>query len=324
MTRILGALVALPMLSAASTFSAEVNGRVDALASLVGVAVEDVETNPDATAFEKAMALRVKDGVAMNVFYEERPRRTAVSSSTLFTMGRQLVLTSAHNFSSLEERLKSKQNIASAIRDLLRAYGSAPENPAVVFFGTHPTRDLQSPEYKVVDVIIHPYYVFNLPSNPHNLKFDIAVALLDRPVIDAQPLELSRSAPAQGKLVGVEGYGKTSDIAPASMDLRVAEMETGTDPYHSTPAQAEYVIVLKGREDRAICKMDSGGAVVNESLEMVGMVTALIRPGDLRCRTDAVATRVDAHLTFIEAAVQALAPGDRVNYHEAAPVESGR
>lgn len=312
------------MLGAASLFPTEVNGRVDALASLVGVAVEDVETNPDATAFERAMAMRLKDGVAMNVFYEERPTRTAVSSSTLFTMGRQLILTSAHNFSSLEERVKSKQNIALAIRDLLRSYGSAPENPAVVFFGTHPTRDLQPPEYKVVDVIIHPYYVFNLPSNPHNLKFDIAVALLDRPVIDAQPLEVSRTAPALGMPVGVEGYGKTSDIAPASMDLRVAEMETGTDFYHSIPAQAAYVIVLKGRGDRAICKMDSGGAVVNESLEMVGMVTALIRPGDLRCRADALATRVDAHLAFIEAAVQALAPGDRVNYHEAAPVETGR
>ena len=305
-------------------FSTQVNSSADALASLVGVAVEDVETNPSATPFEKTMALRVKDGVAMNVFYEERPRRTAVSSSTLFTWGRQLVLTSAHNFSSLEERLKTKQNIPAAIRELLRAYGSAPENPAVVFFGTHPTRDLQPPEYKVVDVIFHPYYVFNLPSNPHNLKFDIAVALLDRPVIDAEPLELSRTAPAPGMLVGVEGYGKTSDIAPASMDLRVAEMEIGTDFYHSTPAQAEHVIVLKGRGDRAICKMDSGGAVVNESLEVIGMLTALIRPGDLRCRADALATRVDAHLAFIEAAVQALAPGDRVNYHEATPAELGR
>jgi len=317
-------LIALPLLTAASMFSTEVNGRADVLASLVGIAVEDVETNPAATAFEKTMALRVKHGVAMNVFYEERPRRTAVSSSTLFTVRRQLVLTSAHNFSSLEERLKTKQNIPAAIRDLLRAYGSAPENPAVVFFGTHPTRDLQPPEYKVVDVIIHPYYVFNLPSNPHNLKFDIAVALLDRPVSDAEPLELSRSAPTPGMLVGVEGYGKTSDIAPASMDLRVAEMEIGTDFYHSTPAQADYVFVLKGREDRAICKMDSGGAVVNESLEMVGMLTALIRPGDLRCRADALATRVDAHLAFIEAAVQALAPGDRINYHAVHPAEIDR
>lgn len=315
----LRAFVALPLLTAASILSTEVNGRADVLASLVGVAVEDVETNPDATPFEKTMALRVKHGVAMNVFYEERPRRTAVSSSALFTVGRQLVLTSAHNFSSLEERLKIKQNIPAEIRDLLRTYGSAPENPAVVLFGTHPTRDLQPPEYKVVDVIIHPYYVFNLPSNPHNLKFDIAVALLDRPVIDAEPLELSRTAPAPGMLVGVEGYGKTSDIAPASMDLRVAEMEIGTDFYHSIPAQAAYVIVLKGRADRGICKMDSGGAVVNESLEMVGMLTALIRPGDLRCGADAVATRVDAHLAFIEAAVQALAPGDRVNYQEAPP-----
>jgi Trypsin len=291
---------------------------------LVGVAVEDVEANPAATDFEKTVALRVRHGVAMNVFYEERPRRTAVSGSTLFTMGRQLVLTSAHNFSSLEERLKTKQNIPAAIRDLLRAYGGAPENPTAVFFGTHPTRDLQPTEYKIVDVIFHPYYVFNLPSNPHNLKFDIAVALLDRPVIDAEPLELSRTIPAPGMLVGVEGYGKTSDIAPASMDLRVAEMEIGTDFYHSTPAQAEYVIVLKGRGEREICKMDSGGAVVNESLEVVGMLTALIRPGDLRCRPDALATRVDAHLAFIEAAVQKLAPGDRVNYHEAPPAEIGR
>jgi len=50
----------------------------------------------------------------------------------------------------------------------------------------------------------------------------------------------------------------------------------------------------------------------------------LIRPGELRCRPDAVATRVDAHLAFIEAAVQKLAPGDRVNYHEAGPTEIGR
>ena len=324
MKRNAGVLIALLMLAVASLLSTEVRGGADGLASLVGVAVEDVETNPAATSFEKAMASRVRHGVVMNIFYEERPRRTAVSSSTLFTVGRQLILTSAHNFSSLEERLKTKQNIPAAIRDLLRTYGSAPENPAAVFFGTHPTMDLQPTEYKIVDVVFHPYYVFNLPSNPHNLKFDIAVALLDRPVIDAEPLELSRTTPGPGMVVGAEGYGKTSDIAPASMDLRVAEMEIGTDFYHSTPAQAEYVIVLKGRGDREVCKMDSGGAVVSESLEVVGMLTALIRPGESRCRADALATRVDAHLAFIEAAVQKLAPGDRVNYHEAAPAGIGR
>jgi hypothetical protein len=311
-------------LTAASMFATEVNGGAEVLASLVGVAVEDAETDPAATLFEKTMASRVKNGVAMNIFYEERPRRTAVSSSTLFTVRRQLVLTSAHNFSSLEERLKAKQNIPAAIRDLLRAYGGAPENPAAVFFGTHPTRDLEPTEYKIVDVVFHPYYIFNLPSNPHNLKFDIAVALLDRPVSEAEPLELSRTVPEPGMLVGVEGYGKTSDIAPASMDLRVAEMEIGTDFYHSTPAQAEYVIVIKGRRDRAICKMDSGGAVVNESLQVVGMLTALIRPGDMRCRADALATRVDAHLAFIEAAVQKLAPGDRINYHAVAAARIDR
>ena len=186
------------------------------------------------------------------------------------------------------------------------------------------TRDLPSAEYKIVDVIFHPYYVFNLPSNPHNLKFDIAVALLDRPVSDAEPLDLARTVPSPGMLVGVEGYGKTSDIAPASMDLRVAEREIGVDFWHSTPAQAEYLIVLKGREDRAICKMDSGGAVLNEALEVVGMLTALIRPCDMRCRADALATRVDAHLAFIEAAVQKLAPGNCVIYHEAPPAEIDR
>ena len=324
MKRNLSVVISLTLLTAASMFSTEVNGHASVLASLVGVAAEDVETNLAATPFEKSVALRIKHGVAMNVFYEERPRRTAVSSSTLFTVGRRLVLTSAHNFSSLEERLKTKQNIPAAIRAMLRAYGGAPENPAVVFFGTHPTRDLPPTEYKIVDVVFHPYYVFNLPSNPHNLKFDVAVALLDRPVIDAEPLELSRTAPEPGTLVGAEGYGKTSDIAPASMDLRVAEMEIGTDFYHSIPAQAAYVIVLKGRADRAVCKMDSGGAVVNEAFELVGVLTALIRPGDLRCSADALATRVDAHLAFIEAAVQALAPGDRVNYHQSAPAENGR
>ena len=78
-----GVLIALLMLAVASLLSTEVSGRADGLASLVGVAVEDVETNPAATSFEKAMASRVRHGVAMNIFYEERPRRTAVSSSTL-------------------------------------------------------------------------------------------------------------------------------------------------------------------------------------------------------------------------------------------------
>ena len=309
-------LIALLMLSAASMFSSEVNGGAEVLASLSGVAVDDIESNPAATVFEKAMAVRVENGVAMNVFYEENPKREVISGSTLFTVGRQIILTSAHNFNSLEEHLKSKQNIPGALRDMLRAYGSDPDNPAAVFFGTHPMKDLHPIEYKIVDVIFHPYYVFNLPSNPHNIKFDIAVALLDKPVSEAKPLELSRTPPALGAVVGVEGYGKTSDTAPASMDLRVAEMEIGTDSYHSTPAQAEYLIVLKGRGERAICKMDSGGAVLNESLEVVGTITALIRPGEMRCGADALATRVDAHLGFIEAAVQKLAPGDRINYHK--------
>lgn len=148
---------------------------------------------------------------------------------------------------------------------------------------------MQSDTIAVTTITPHPQW------NPADAEsaFDLAVLLLERAPVGVTPSALSRSAPTQGAMVRVAGYGRSSAGDGSS---------SGTRRVVATPitqvSAAEFEFGTNGGV--GICSGDSGGP------SFIGGVVVGIhsRTESAQCGRG-VDMRVDARLAFIEGFIAA-------------------
>ena len=132
---------------------------------------------------------------------------------------------------------------------------------------------------------------------------DIALIVLETPIEDIEPLEVSDHGIAKGEHVRAVGFGRESDGAPAGMKLlreHVRVLDT---------SDAEFLV------GEATCQGDSGGPALDpETGEIVGVVS---RGGPTCDGKDAhnVYTRTDAFLSLIDDTIgeRSPVPADEVD-----------
>lgn len=128
------------------------------------------------------------------------------------------------------------------------------------------------------------------PSGVTLCDSDIAVIVLDQPVVGPKPLPIRRRGPAAGDRVRAVGYGKPSDDDPAGKKLlrehvRVLSVST-----------AEFTV------GEATCSGDSGGPAIDPD---TGEVIGVVSRGGPRCEGPGVHniyTRVDTYAWLMEEA----------------------
>jgi len=128
------------------------------------------------------------------------------------------------------------------------------------------------------------------PSGVTLCDADIAVIVLDEPVVIAKPLPVASRGPAAGDHVRAVGFGKMGDLDPAGKKLlrehvRVLSVST-----------AEFTV------GEATCQGDSGGPALDET---TGEVLGVVSRGGPQCEGPGVHniyTRVDTYAWLMEEA----------------------
>lgn len=128
------------------------------------------------------------------------------------------------------------------------------------------------------------------PSGVTLCDSDIAVIVLDEPVVGPKPLPLRRRGPAAGDHVRAVGFGKPNDVNPAGKKLLRDHVRV------LSVTSAEFTV------GEATCSGDSGGPALDED---TGEVIGVVSRGGPRCEGSGVHniyTRVDTYAWLMEEA----------------------
>jgi len=130
---------------------------------------------------------------------------------------------------------------------------------------------------RVREARAHPAYV------PATHAFDVALLRLAAP-LDVEPFVLATAAPRVGDTARAVGFGDTRDGAPAGMRLQgdTAVVDVLAAAFRAGPSPS------------MSCTGDSGGPVLID-----GRLAGITVSGDVACRSEAVAVRVDALGDFL-------------------------
>jgi secreted trypsin-like serine protease len=119
---------------------------------------------------------------------------------------------------------------------------------------------------------------------------DVALAKLDQPVTDIQPVEISRSAAEVGRTVRLTGYGSTQSTSPVPSDL----LRTGELNITQVATSTYLMTGFAPQPNTTPCPYDSGGPYFLESRLHPPRVVAVVSNGPSCPHTqNETAARVD-------------------------------
>lgn len=113
-------------------------------------------------------------------------------------------------------------------------------------------------------LVIHPLYdqtILGTNQTYDNLRFDLMLVLLDRPINEVKPLVLDDETPVEGRAVELVGYGVT---APGRNDDGTRRMQDSYVSYTIPATGYEGIFLTAKARDAATvgCFGDSGGAML--------------------------------------------------------------
>ncbi|WP_430782533.1 S1 family peptidase [Actinoplanes sp. G11-F43] len=132
-------------------------------------------------------------------------------------------------------------------------------------------------------------------------KADVALARLDRPVVDITPLKLNREKPRQGQKARLVGYGFTAAGATKTPN----RARTGRFEVTSVASTEMGLSGIAPKANTSPCERDSGGPYFVEDDDGTAVVIGVVSRGPSCPHTGPdTATRVDAMASWIRSIIK--------------------